>query len=65
MSFLFDLIGGWGGDGNPFRGQMGATIHFLEEEKGGPQNHTRNCSLLKLTSVYAGKLENYWVKTLT
>ena len=59
MSFLFDLIGGWGGDGNPFRGQMGATIHFLEEEKGGPRTDDgRNCSLLKLTSVYAGKLEN-------
>ena len=37
MSFLFDLIGG----GDPFRGQMGATIHFLEEEKGGPQTETQ------------------------
>merc|ERR1712105_67703 len=41
----------------------GGKILYLEEQKGGPQKerHTdgRNCSLLKFTSVYAGKLENW------
>ena len=39
----------WGGGGK---------ILFLEEQKGGPQKERRNCGLLKLTSVYAGKLDD-------
>ena len=63
---LFDLICGVGILLKDRGG--GGKILFLEEQKGGQQTDIqtdgRNCSLLKLTSVYTGKLENSIVSSL-